>query len=58
MNYTRKEFFFGNFEKRFHIPETVNREAIEASFNNGVLYIELKKKEEAIDKGPQHIEIN
>jgi HSP20 family protein len=56
-HFTRKEFYFGKFEKSFHIPETVNRDAIEASFRDGVLHIELKKKDEAIDRGPQQIEI-
>lgn len=56
-NYARKEFYFGSFEKSFYIPETVNREAIDATFKDGILYVELKKKEEAVEKGPQHIEI-
>lgn len=56
-NFSRKEFYFGQFEKSFYVPDTVDRESIEASFKDGVLLIELKKKEEAIEKGPQHIEI-
>lgn len=56
-NYSRKEFFYGSFRKSFHLPETVNREDINAKFENGILSIDLKKKEEAIDNGPKHIEI-
>jgi len=55
--FTRKEFFYGTFEKSYFIPESVDRNAIHAEFRDGVLYIEMKKKEEAIDKGPQQIEI-
>lgn len=57
INYMKKEFYYGSFEKSFHIPESVEKEKIEASFKDGILYVELRKKEEAIDKGPQHIEI-
>ena len=56
--YTRKEFWYGHFEKRFHLPETVDKEGIQAGFTDGVLHIELKKREEAIDKGPKQIQIN
>lgn len=55
--FSRKEFYFGNFEKNFYIPETIDKEAIDAHFNDGILNITLPKKEEAIDKGPQHIEV-
>lgn len=57
MEFTRKEFFYGTFEKSYFIPESVDRNAIDAEFRDGVLYIEMKKKEEAIDKGPLQIEI-
>jgi HSP20 family protein len=57
IKYMKKEFYFGSFEKSFHIPESVERENINAGFKDGILRIELMKKEEAIDKGPKHIEI-
>ena len=56
-DYSRREFYYGNFSKSFHLPESINRDAITARFENGVLSIDLMKKEEAIDKGPLHIEI-
>jgi HSP20 family protein len=55
--YTRKEFYYGSFVKSFHLPDTINRDTVEAKFRDGILHIELKKKEEAIEKGPKQIEI-
>ena len=56
-NFSKKEFYYGSFNKSFYIPESVDVKKINASFKQGILIIELKKKEEAIDNGPQHIEI-
>lgn len=43
-NYTRKEFSFGSFERRFTIPEHVDTDNIQASYTNGILHVELPKK--------------
>jgi HSP20 family protein len=56
-NFTHKEFFYGNFTKKFHIPEMVDKDQIHARFENGILRIDLMKREEAVKKGPKHIEI-
>jgi len=56
-NFSRKEFYFGKFKKSYHIPETVDKNSIDAAFSDGILKISLNKKEEAIDKGPLSIEI-
>ena len=45
--YTRKEFSYSNFKRAFSLPETVDNEKIVASYENGVLVINLPKKEEA-----------
>ena len=45
--YTRREYNFSTFTRSFSIPEDVNREAIEANYQNGVLNLMLPKKEEA-----------
>lgn len=39
----RKEFGFTEFTKTFQLPETVNAEAIEAAYNNGILTVTLPK---------------
>mgnify|MGYP002079515347 CR=1 FL=1 len=43
--YTRKEFSRQNFQRSFSLPETVSQENIGAKFENGVLYIDLPKKQ-------------
>ncbi|MBC7640922.1 MAG: Hsp20/alpha crystallin family protein [Flavobacterium sp.] len=37
--YSRKEFRFSSFKRSFILPETVNFDAIEANYENGVLLI-------------------
>jgi HSP20 family protein len=43
--FTRKEFSYQNFKRSFTLPENVNEEAIAAKFENGILNLELPKKE-------------
>ncbi len=45
VKYTRQEFRVAGFERKFHLPETVNTEAIKASYEQGVLEIHLPKQE-------------
>lgn len=45
--YTRKEFSYQAFERSFTMPNEINRDQINASYENGVLNIMLPKKEEA-----------
>jgi len=42
-NYTRREFNFSNFERRFQLNETVDVENIKANFADGILNIVLPK---------------
>lgn len=44
--YTRREFQFGSFERKFTLPENVNQDSIEAKYENGVLTINIAKMEE------------
>lgn len=55
--YTRKEFSYRSFKRTFTLPETVDREAIKASYKDGVLFINIPKKEEAKPKPVKMIEI-
>ncbi|GHT32349.1 heat-shock protein [Bacteroidia bacterium] len=43
-NYLRKEFSFLEFEKTLTLPEDADKDAISASYNHGVLNIEIPKK--------------
>lgn len=45
-NFTRKEFSYGSFQRKFALPEGVNAEAINAKYENGILNISLSKKQE------------
>ncbi len=55
--YTRKEFNFSTFKRSFTLPKTVDSEKIVATYNDGILGLELPKKEEAKPKEPRLIEI-
>jgi len=46
-NYLRVERTYGAFSRSFSLPNTVNPEAIRAEYKNGVLTVNLPKREEA-----------
>ena len=46
-NFHRLERSYGHFVRSFTLPNNVDRENIRASFNNGLLEVELPKREEA-----------
>jgi len=56
--FPRTEFNFSNFKRVFGLPESVYREKISASYNNGVLEIILPKLEEAKDLPKRFIKIS
>ena len=45
--YTRKEYSYTSFQRSFTIPDEVNKEKIDAHYEDGVLKLVLPKKEEA-----------
>lgn len=55
--YTRKEFNYSSFRRAFTLPETVNTDSINATYENGVLHVALPKNEEALPKPKRLIEI-
>ena len=55
--YTRKEFSYNSFRRSFTLPETVNLDTINASYEDGVLHVTLPKKEEALPKPKRLIDI-
>ncbi|WP_282121801.1 Hsp20/alpha crystallin family protein [Algibacter mikhailovii] len=57
-HYTRREFGYSSFKRTFTLPESVNDEKINASYNEGILSILLPKKEEAKQKPARSIEIS
>jgi len=47
VTYRHREFGKNGFKRSFQIPETVNAEAIDAKYENGILTLNLPKLEEA-----------
>jgi HSP20 family protein len=54
-NFHRIERSYGSFYRAFTLPTTVDSEHVQASYQNGVLKLELKKKAEA---KPKQIKVN
>lgn len=43
--FTRKEYSYSSFSRCFTLPEEINKEKIDASYENGVLKISLPRNE-------------
>ena len=57
-NYTRREFSYQSFCRTFNLPkDVVDAENIKAKYEEGVLKLQIPKKEEAKLKPPRVIEI-
>ena len=54
-NYLRVERAYGSFTRSFSLPNTVNAEAIRASYKQGVLTVHMPKREES---KPKQVKIN
>jgi HSP20 family protein len=54
-NYLRVERAYGTFSRSFALANTVNTEAIQAEYQNGVLTLHIPKREEA---KPKQIKVN
>ncbi|MBZ5697211.1 MAG: Hsp20/alpha crystallin family protein [Acidobacteriia bacterium] len=54
-NYLRVERSYGSFSRSFSLPNTVNTESIHADYKNGVLTVNLPKREES---KPRQVKIN
>jgi HSP20 family protein len=46
-NYTRKEFYYGSFNRAFTLPKTIDLDKIKADYEQGILKVSLPKKDEA-----------
>lgn len=57
VNFLRREFDYATFTKSFTLPEDVDSDKISASYENGILTINLGKKESAIPQPPRKIEV-
>ena len=55
--FMRKEFNYCSFKRSFALPQTADTEKIAATHNNGILSVQIHKKEEAKEKPMRQIEI-
>lgn len=56
-NYISKRFSIQSFERAFNLPENIDIEAINAKYTNGILTVELPKKEVVVDDKATNIPI-
>jgi HSP20 family protein len=54
----RKEFSYYSFNRSFTLPMTVNSDRIKATHKDGILVINVPKKEEAKEKPSREISIS
>ena len=55
--YTRKEFSYSSFSRSFYLPNTVDSDAIEGKYEDGILRLVIPKREEAKKKLSRTINI-
>ena len=58
VQFTRREFGYSSFKRSFSLPQTVEDTKIKADYKEGILSIQLPKKEEARQKPARSIRIN
>ncbi|RAI91416.1 Hsp20/alpha crystallin family protein [Algoriphagus yeomjeoni] len=57
-SYARKEFSYQSFRRSFYLPNTVENDKIEATYQDGVLRLIIPKREEAKKKPVKTIQIS
>lgn len=57
-HFTRREFSFESFKRSFTLPDTIDSTKIKASYKNGVLTVDLPKREEAKTQPKRMIDIS
>lgn len=55
--FTRREFYYHSFKRSFTLPESVQADKIEATYENGILEIKLPKREIAQIKPVKQIPV-
>lgn len=55
--YTRREFSYEGFKRSFTLPDTVDTNKVKANYKNGVLTVDLPKREEAKKQPKRLIDI-
>lgn len=55
--YRRREFNYQSFSRSFIVPDYIDKEKIEAEYKDGILYLNLPKMKERIEKKGKDIKI-
>jgi HSP20 family protein len=55
--YSRKEYNYTSFSRSFTLPDWVNKDKIDASYENGLLRVNLPKTEEGKKLSSKHISV-
>lgn len=55
--YTRKEFNYSSFSRSFTLPDSVIKDKIDATYDNGLLRLVLPKTDEAKKASSKHISV-
>jgi HSP20 family protein len=55
--YTRREFSYASFNRSFALPETIDSDAISATYENGILKVSIPKKQEVVKNKARQIEV-
>lgn len=55
--YTRREFIYQSFSRSFNLPDTIDKEKIDAKYEDGILTLSVPKKENVIPS-PKRIDIS
>ena len=56
--FTRREFSYSSFKRSFGLPDMVDSENINATYKDGILMIEIPKREEAKEKPARKITVS
>jgi HSP20 family protein len=56
--FTKREFSYQSFSRSFTMPNTVDSEKINAKYENGILKVQIPKKDEAKPRPPKQISIS
>lgn len=56
-HYTRKEFSFNSFSRSFTLPQTVNTDKVEAKYDDGILKLNISKKEQSKSSPKKEIKV-
>jgi HSP20 family protein len=56
-NYIRKEFNYQSFSRSFSLPEYIDDSKIEANYKDGILHVDIAKKENGKKKVTKKIAI-